>query len=79
MIGHEQQTSHRTCLHTSARTHMHFDNVRHVDSLLPCPFGVVAFMSASRSALQGLSGEKQTERERWSESEINVLPVLSSF
>lgn len=27
MIGHEQQTFHRTCLHTCARTHMHFDNM----------------------------------------------------
>ena len=38
--------------------------VRQVDSLQQCPFGVVAFVFASRSTLQGLSGEKRAESRR---------------
>lgn len=61
---HKQQTWHtRQHVCTLVHTHVVTICVRHVDSLLLCPVGVVAFMLASRSASEDLSGDEKTGTE----------------
>lgn len=73
-----QATCLHTCTHTNTHTHTVTIRARHVDSLLLCPVWVVAFVLASRSASQDLSGGEKagTERKKMREGQKSKIIML---